>query len=59
MKDAPIILMDEPSSALDVESEKKIEQAMKQLMKERIVLMVTHRDIDFAEFDRVVKLGVQ
>lgn len=59
MKNSPIILMDEPSSALDVESEKKIEQAIKQLMEQRIVLMVTHRDTVFTEFDRVVRLGVE
>ena len=59
MKDSPIVLMDEPSSALDAESEKKIEQAIKQLMEQRIVLMVTHRETAFTEFDRVVRLGVE
>lgn len=59
MKDASIILMDEPSSALDAESEKKIEQAIRQLMKERIVLMITHRDTAFSEFDRIIRLGVE
>lgn len=59
MKDSPIILMDEPASALDVESEKKIEQAMKVLTQQRIVLMITHRENSFSEFDRVVRPGVQ
>lgn len=59
MKDAPIILMDEPSAALDVESEKQIEQAIKALMKERIVLMITHRETAFSEFDRKLWLGVE
>ncbi len=56
LKDSPIILMDEPSSALDVQSEKKIHQAMQELMRERVVLMVTHRRTSFEEFDRVVRL---
>lgn len=56
LKNSPILLMDEPSSALDAESEKRIHLALKQLMREKIVLMVTHRDADFAEFDRVVRL---
>ncbi|MDE7270696.1 MAG: ABC transporter ATP-binding protein/permease [Acetatifactor sp.] len=57
LKDSPILLMDEPSSALDVQSEKMIHQAMKELMKEKIVLMVTHRSTSFEDFDRVVRLG--
>lgn len=57
LKDSPILLMDEPSSALDVQSEKMIHQAMKELMKEKIVLMVTHRSTSFEDFDRVMRLG--
>lgn len=56
LKDSPILLMDEPSSALDVQSEKMINQAMKELMKQKVVLMVTHRATSFEEFDRVVRL---
>ena len=56
LKDSPILLMDEPSSALDVQSEKKINQAIKELMKQKVVLMVTHRSTSFEEFDRVVRL---
>ncbi|MCM1112934.1 MAG: ABC transporter ATP-binding protein/permease [Muribaculum sp.] len=56
LKDSPILLMDEPSSALDVQSEKMIHQAMKELMKGKVVLMVTHRRTSFEEFDRVVNL---
>lgn len=57
LKDSPILLMDEPSSALDVQSEKMIHRAMKELMKDKIVLMVTHRSTSFEDFDRVVRLG--
>ena len=56
LKNSPILLMDEPSSALDVQSEKMINQAMKELMKQKVVLMVTHRATSFEEFDRVVRL---
>ncbi len=56
LKDSPILLMDEPSSALDIQSEKMINQAMKELMKQKVVLMVTHRSASFKEFDRVVRL---
>lgn len=56
LKDSPILLMDEPSSALDVQSEKMIDQAMKELMKQKVVIMVTHRAASFETFDRVVRL---
>lgn len=57
LKDSPILLLDEPSSALDVQSEKMINLAMKQLMKNKIVIMVTHRTTSFEDFDRAVRLG--
>lgn len=56
LKNSPILLMDEPSAALDVESEKKINLAMKQLMQNKIVIMVTHRTTSFQEFDRMVEI---
>lgn len=56
LKDAPIILLDEPSSALDVESEGMINLAMKELMKGKIVIMVTHRTNSFKDFDRVIDI---
>lgn len=56
LKDSPILLMDEPSSALDVHSEKMIHQAIGELMKEKAVIMVSHRRDSFEQFDRVVSL---
>lgn len=56
LKDSPILLMDEPSSALDVQSEKMINQAMQELMQRKTVLMVTHRQTSFEDFNRVINL---
>lgn len=56
LKDSPILLMDEPSSALDVHSETMVNRAIGELMKEKVVIMVTHRDTAANEFDRVVSL---
>lgn len=56
LKDSPILLMDEPSSALDEHSERMIGKAMKTLMNQKAVIMVTHRETAFDEFDRVVRL---
>ena len=55
-KDSPILVMDEPSSALDAESELMVHNALKELMKDRLVIMVSHRDNGESDFDRVVAL---
>lgn len=56
LKDSPILLLDEPSSALDVHSEKRINQALGALMKEKAVIMVSHRKGAFDQFERVVNM---
>lgn len=43
LKDAPIILLDEISSALDVENEAKIQEGLKYLMRGKTVVMISHR----------------
>jgi subfamily B ATP-binding cassette protein MsbA len=42
-KDAPILLLDEPTSSLDSEAEAKVQAALEQLMRGRTVLMIAHR----------------
>jgi subfamily B ATP-binding cassette protein MsbA len=42
-KDAPILLLDEPTSSLDSESEAKVQAALEDLMKDRSVLTIAHR----------------
>lgn len=56
LKNAPILMMDEPSSALDAESEKMVHKALRELMKDKLVIMVTHRDSGEENFDRIVVL---
>lgn len=56
LKDSPILLLDEPSSALDVHSEKMINQVLGELMKEKVVIMVSHRRDAFDTFDRVINI---
>jgi ATP-binding cassette subfamily B protein len=43
LKNAPIICMDEPTSALDDKSEKYILDSLGSLIKDKTVLLVTHR----------------
>jgi len=42
-KDAPILLLDEPTSSLDSEAEAKVQAALEVLMQGRSVLMIAHR----------------
>jgi len=42
-KDAPILLLDEPTSSLDSQSEEKVQKALEKLIKGRTVLMIAHR----------------
>lgn len=43
LKNAPILILDEAASALDSESEAKISEAMHELVKGRITVMIAHR----------------
>ena len=56
LKDSPILLLDEPSSALDVHSGKMISQALRELMKDKVVIMVSHKRDGFDTFDRVINM---
>ena len=59
LKDAPIIILDEPSSALDGENESYIQDALKKISKDKIVLIVSHKSqtISFADSIVVLKGG--
>ena len=58
VKDPQIIMADEPTGALDSNTGKQIFDALKQLSKQKLVLVVSH-DRDFAEkyADRIVELA--
>ncbi|MDR2824673.1 MAG: ABC transporter ATP-binding protein/permease [Prevotellaceae bacterium] len=43
LKNPPILILDEATSALDTESEKLVQQALENLMKNRTTLVVAHR----------------
>lgn len=57
MKNSPIVLMDEPSSALDTYSENVLLKAMKELLENKTVIMVSHRMTGMDKFERVVRIG--
>ena len=43
LKDAPILILDEPTSSVDVATESSIMQAMQRLMSGRTTIMIAHR----------------
>ncbi len=43
LKDAPILILDEPTSSVDVKTEAGIMEAMQKLMKNRTTFMIAHR----------------
>jgi ATP-binding cassette subfamily C protein CydD len=56
LKDAPVLILDEPTSNLDPESERLIRLALERLAEDRTALIVAHRLNTVRTADRVVVL---
>lgn len=56
LKNAPILILDEPTEGLDALSERIVIEAMARLMKGRTTLLITHRPQALRSFDRVLWL---
>ncbi|EMH4162913.1 ABC transporter ATP-binding protein [Pluralibacter gergoviae] len=65
LKDAPVVLLDEPTASLDSESEYYVQQAIEALVAEKTVVIVAHRlstvraadQIAFIDEGRCAELG--
>jgi subfamily B ATP-binding cassette protein MsbA len=56
LKDPEILVLDEATSSLDTESERFVEEALEELMKERTTLIIAHRLSTVQRADRVLVL---
>ena len=56
LKDAPILLLDEPTAALDARSEAMVQDALDRFAEGRTVLLVAHRLSTIRNVDRILVL---
>lgn len=56
LKDAPILLVDEATSTLDIESEARVFQTINKVLKDRMVLIIAHRLNTIQDADQIIVL---
>jgi ATP-binding cassette, subfamily B, bacterial len=56
LRDAPILVLDEPTAALDAASSQRILEPLRRLMRGRATIVISHNLLVAAEADRIVVL---
>jgi ABC-type multidrug transport system fused ATPase/permease subunit len=56
IRDSPILILDEPTAALDVESERLVIEALERLMKGRTVITIAHRLSTIRDANKIIVL---
>ena len=56
VSEAPIIILDEATSALDPDSERKVNQALRNIKGRKTIIMIAHRPSTIEMADRVINI---
>ncbi|MFI3116123.1 MAG: ABC transporter ATP-binding protein [Clostridia bacterium] len=56
LKNAPIVLLDEATSSLDIQSESAVQSAIKRLTQDKTVIVIAHRMRTIAGADKIILL---
>lgn len=56
LKDAPILILDEIAASLDVDNEKKIQESLSNLIRDKTVVIISHRMKSIENADKIVVL---
>ncbi len=56
LKKSPILILDEATSSLDAKSEKEVQEALENMMKDKLVLIIAHRFSTIQNVDKVIVL---
>lgn len=56
LKDTPILILDEIAASLDVDNEKKIQESLNKLIKDKTVIIISHRMKSIENADKIVVL---
>jgi ABC-type multidrug transport system fused ATPase/permease subunit len=54
VRNSPMLILDEPTAALDVDAEERVMEALERLMKGRTVVMIAHRLATLRDADKVI-----
>jgi subfamily B ATP-binding cassette protein MsbA len=54
VRNSPVLILDEPTAALDTEAEERVMEALERLMKGRTVVMIAHRLATLRNADKVI-----
>ena len=54
LKDAPVLILDEISASLDVDNEKKIQDSLNKLIKDKTVIIISHRLKSIENVNKIV-----